>query len=199
MPIASDWVRVGMFGRDHWSTLAYMETVMVDCHGFQVGNDPRMRSNRRNYRVMREQCYAPKRTGVPPRECGVVMAPEHGSRLNDGTVVDGHDDWSCVQDMAKAGLLLVEEGSAWSLADPEDIEPGVVVRLSARGMEIATALRAHKTSGGSFGNFAVAGRIDADLGSMKGLGESPALLTDAGMVRSADGFLGDDESLGAQR
>jgi len=28
-----------LWGRDHWSTLAYIETVMVDCKGFQIGQD----------------------------------------------------------------------------------------------------------------------------------------------------------------
>ncbi len=43
-------VPVELWSKDHWSTLAYIETVMVEHGGrFEVGWDPRMRQNRRNF------------------------------------------------------------------------------------------------------------------------------------------------------
>jgi hypothetical protein len=68
-----------LWGADHWSTLAYIET--VDCNGFQIGLDARMRSNRRNFRVMTEQCPSPKRIGANPG-MAIVMSPEHATRFN---------------------------------------------------------------------------------------------------------------------
>ena len=44
MKLEDGYVPPNLFGKDHWSTLAYMETIMVDCGGFQVGADPRMRA-----------------------------------------------------------------------------------------------------------------------------------------------------------
>ena len=137
-----DYVQSEQWSADHWSTLAYMETVMVECGGFQIGRDPRMRSNRAHFRVMQEQCPNPKRPSRDP--AGVVMKPEHGTRLRDGTVLPGHDDWCCLQDMAAAGYLT---------CDVEDAEPGVSVHLSELGQLNAAALRSHKAHGGKFADF----------------------------------------------
>ena len=141
-PLGDAYVPIARWGPDHWSTLAYLETVAVDCAGFQVGADAKMRSNRRNFRVMHEECARPKRYGrwLP----GIVMADHHGTRLNDGTTLPHHDDWCCVQDMAAEGLF---DQSV------EAVQPGVVLRLSVKGDRVVTALRAHKRAGGSFAAF----------------------------------------------
>lgn len=49
-----DSIPVAYCGKNHWSLLAYIETVMVECGGFDVGFDPRMTQNCRNYRIMKE-------------------------------------------------------------------------------------------------------------------------------------------------
>jgi hypothetical protein len=152
MNVTDAYVPEHLFGMDHFTTLAYAETVMVDCAGFQVGSDPRMRSCRRHFRVMQEQCPRPRRVkgGI-----GVVMLPEHGSRLADGSLVSGHDDWHCIQDMAEAGYFVIKDalGGPPVVATAEVIEPGAVLLLSARGREVVNALRGHKASGGTFASF----------------------------------------------
>lgn len=65
------YVPVARWGRDHWRCLAYVEAIMVEMAGFQVGADPRMTANRRHYRVMAEQCPRPK----PPGSSGDGDAP----------------------------------------------------------------------------------------------------------------------------
>jgi hypothetical protein len=140
------YIPMAQWSKDHWATLAYIETVMVDNAGFQVGIDARMKTNRRNFRVMHEQCPNPKRA-MKPRTgpAGAIpMRPEHATRLADGTVVEQHDDWCCIQDMADAGLFTVQASQ---------INPGAVLHLSERGQQIAEALRAHKARGGAFANF----------------------------------------------
>lgn len=139
----NDYIPMTNWSKDHWSTLAYLETVMVDCQGFQVGADPRMRSNRRHFRVMQQECRKPRRAS---REwaLGVVMDPNHGTRLKDGSTVANHDDWMCVQDMAVEGLFTT---------DVDGVEPGETLHLSDRGRQVAAALRAHKAAGGNFADF----------------------------------------------
>lgn len=127
------------WGRDHWSTLAYMETVMVEKGHFPVAFDCRMRQNRRHFRIM-----PGKRTGLAER--ALAMCPEYGSRLNDGRYIPGHDDWNCIQDMANEGLFATKGDS---------VEPGKELRLSQKGQEIVAELRRHKMSGGTFSNFRI--------------------------------------------
>jgi hypothetical protein len=78
------------FGRDHWSMLAYLETVAVDSAGFQVGLDAYMRHTRRHHRVMSQECPQPKRAKRQHVDWVISMEPEHGTRLKDGTVLGDH-------------------------------------------------------------------------------------------------------------
>jgi hypothetical protein len=137
-----EYIDPSLFGRDHWSTLAYVESVMTDCAGFQMGNDPRMRANRRNYRVMNE-VPRPKRV----KNLSVTnhpMMPDDGSRLNDGQVVRGHDDWNCIEDFAALGFFDVSAGA---------LDAGVTLKFSALGKTVAAALRQHKQDGGQLEQF----------------------------------------------
>ena len=134
-------VPLAQWGKDHFSTLAYVETVAVENKGFQVGQDPRMKTNRRHARVL-AACPRPRRTAGGAALC-MVMSPEHATRLKDGTQVPNHDDWMCVQDFVGEGLFAI--GS--------EVEPKQVLALSERGNALAAALRAHKASGGSFSTF----------------------------------------------
>lgn len=142
----SAFVPPSLWAKDHWSTLAYMETVMVECAGFQVGLDPRMRSSRRHVRVMNSECPRPKRPVSLQRSLMTAMAMDtsHGTRLKDGRQVPGHDDWSCVQDMAEVGLFDCLS---------ESVKPGVVINLSELGRRVVNALREHKAGGGNFATF----------------------------------------------
>jgi hypothetical protein len=144
----SDYVLPPLFGKDHWSTLAYAETVMVDVGGFQVGFDVRMRQSRRNYRVMREMCRRPKRVRQGP-DHGCMWESKYSTVLADKSMVEGHDDWSCIQDMAQAGFFTVGE----QIVGADQVEPGVILHLSPLGRSMAERLRAYKAAGGTFGNF----------------------------------------------
>lgn len=135
---ADEYVPAALWGKDHWSTLAYVESVATDCSGFQVGVDGRMRSNRRHFRVMHE-CPKPRRAGRSM--VGAALASDAGTRLNDGQVIAGHDDWCCLQDMAQEGLFNVNASG---------IQPGFILHLSAKGQAWCAALRAHKQAGGMF-------------------------------------------------
>lgn len=139
-----DYISMLNWHKDHWSTLAYVETVMVDNAGFQLGTDAHMRSNRRNFRVMAEACPRPKRASGANPSLARVMQPQHTTRLKDGSPTDNHDDWACIQDMAAEGLFTV---------GPEDVQPAVVLHLSERGQGVCNALRAHKAAGGHFAGF----------------------------------------------
>lgn len=155
-PVTKDqYVAPALFGRDHWTTLAYIESVMADCAGFQLGTDPRMRSNRRNYRVMSE-VPRPKRAKNPTATVH-LMTSEDGSRLNNGQVVHGHDDWNCVEDFAAVGFFDV---------GPAGLGAGKTLRFSPLGKAVATRLRQHKQDGGQFEAFALASVPEATAEAM---------------------------------
>ena len=134
---AAPVVPLSGFGRDHWSTLLYVESVSVDCQGFQVGCDPRMKSTARHLEEL-AACPRPRRA-TATRALPMPMRPEHASRQLAGGVFEDHDDWDCLRDFAAAGLLDVPGG---------DLAAGQVVHLSPFGMDLAAKLRQFKATGG---------------------------------------------------
>lgn len=142
------FIPMGEWGRDHWRQLAYVEAIAVDMGGFQVGFDPRMSANRRNFRVMYEQCPKPKRMSNIPADRAMVMRSEHATRMAGGAQPDPHhDDWCCVQDIAAEGLFTV---------GPERVQPGEFLHFSPKGLELVGALRKFKAAGGQYAQFQAA-------------------------------------------
>ncbi len=142
-----------LWGKDHWTTLAYITLSIIDysAHGgCQVGYDPRMRHNRRNFRVLAaENPYPPQRNqgkhAHTPCHGHEPMAEEHSSRLRTGKLARGHDDWDCIQDMVGMGLF--------NLMGPEEMVPGKVLNLTLMGWRWITAVWQHKAAGGAYDTF----------------------------------------------
>lgn len=102
------------WGKDHWSTLLYLETRVVDHGGLIMRNDPHMRGH---------------------REGDGEVYP---TRLRDGVEVFGHDDFDCVQDMVAAGLVKAPGGSRYVLTDLGWTAAGLLRRHKAEEKGIAT-------------------------------------------------------------
>ncbi|MCA3266954.1 MAG: hypothetical protein ING19_12900 [Azospirillum sp.] len=154
-----DYVPPEAWGKDHFSTLAYAETVMVEFGFFEVGNDCRMRQNRRHTRVLAGS--KPKRAAGP--KINVAMDPKYGSILKDGTYIPSHDDWNCIQDLAAGGILKAKGKKADQ--GPEIVEPKTKLILTDLGARLVNDIRRHKRENGSFGHYAIdteiKSRIDA--------------------------------------
>jgi len=117
------------WGKDHWSTFAYVEMRIVDYAGVP---------NRRHLRVS------------PKRHPGLAHCPwevDIPTRLNDGKVRNNHDDIDCIDDMIAAGLL------EWK---GTGINP--IFKLTPLGKEVAGLLRKHKGDGGWFATFDPSGK-----------------------------------------
>lgn len=145
---ASPWttdgfVQASVWGKDHWSLLAYVARDLEVSGGFQLGQDAHMRTTRRNLRIFSE-CPKPKRSTGLASGLVLPMAPEHGTILKDGSKVSGHDDYSCLLDMANVGFF--EQG-------PNALKPGKTLRFSALGKRVVQALTDHKMSGKNFATF----------------------------------------------
>jgi hypothetical protein len=176
-------VPVSRWGKDHWTTFAFVETRWVDHRGM-LDHD-RMRCDRRRHPAF----YAAKRRTIafgsdmdggryPTR----LKTEVQGADGRWGVVeLPGHDDYDCVDDALRAGLLEVvmpqprqPHGDifldAWDrparLPDGELISPSFVTGLSEmwlmtaasfslteRGQDIARELRAHLAATGNSHQF----------------------------------------------
>ena len=125
-----------MWGKDHWSLLAFIEHLCVDYKGCL--DDKRRRCMR---------CNEGRHPG-----CGYLHSawqPTSGTRLKGyfennayALQMPTHDDFDCTEDFEAAGLL-ENNGSG--------INP--VWKLTDKGLEMSARLRAHKTNGGNFSSF----------------------------------------------
>lgn len=136
---------MGLWGKDHWSLLGYVESVLVECKRFELGQDARMRMNEATLNNMRIHNPNPKRpTGK--QSLAIAMRPEHGTRLKDNQVLINHDDLECLKDFADTKLIDLKA---------EDLRPGAFLSLSDKGQKLSYAVRKHKAGGGNFANFDV--------------------------------------------
>ena len=86
---------VAKWGRDHWTTLLYIESRCVDAKG--VLDNQKMRTNARVHRKLLGDLQA--RTGM--------TGEDYPTELRNGDTIDRHDDWSCVEEMVAHGLLVI--------------------------------------------------------------------------------------------
>jgi len=120
-------IPIDQWGKDHWSTFAYIEHCCTNNDG--IPDLRRMRADR----------------DLHP---GLAVNPDFGenkkypTRLKENREVHNHDDWSCVEDMEALGLL------RWV---GSGISP--CFKLTDLGWKIAHQLREHKARKGNFADF----------------------------------------------
>jgi len=81
------------WGKDHWSTLLYIETRCVDYKGVPDLNH--MRTDQKLHPGLVGDTLA----------ASVLGHKEYPTVLAGGEKLYNHDDWSCVDDMEEAGFL----------------------------------------------------------------------------------------------
>lgn len=162
-------VEPARFGKDHWSTFAYVETRTVDYKGTIEHDHMRCDTDRHPMLAL-----AGRRTGV----VGFGPSDRKYPTLAKGEQIENHDDYDCLDDLRAAGLLEVAmppvvDGTfrtAYGKVITDDgapIDPRFVTglveqrslmrhatwSLTERGKKVAAALREHKAGGGSFATF----------------------------------------------
>jgi len=127
-------IPIKKWGKDHWSTFAYLETLAVDGGkgGWAIPVRERMRTNELTH---------PHLLGSIGYSTEPLHSSKYPTRLREGEV-KGHDDWDCVDDMVKEGLL-------------KDVGSGLnrAFTFTKLGKKVAGELRKHKMEGKNFGEF----------------------------------------------
>jgi hypothetical protein len=134
--IKRDPVPIELFGRDHWSTLCYLETRAVDYKGV-IGNR-HMRCDLSHHPTYEHECSSLSDIS-PTRLKGCL------SDSDEILALKNHDDWDCVDDFIAAGLVFLKHISICRAS----------ITLSAVGWTIAGSLRKHRAEGSSFSNFII--------------------------------------------
>ena len=125
------YIPTSKWGKDHWSTFAYLETRMVTYRG-KIEN----RHMRCNNRLHRQFAH-------------VKNCQEYPTRLKDGEKFN-HDDWSCLEDMVAAGYF---EADFRNVGGKIFGGGKARVRITPEGKLVAAMIRAHKMAGGRYADF----------------------------------------------
>jgi hypothetical protein len=91
---SDEYIAPEQWGKDHWSTLLYAESMAVN-HGGSIDNR-RMRTDARLHRHF---------VNVEAVTQEMVDGSRYPTRLANGKTLDNHDDWSCLEDAAAAGYV----------------------------------------------------------------------------------------------
>jgi predicted transcriptional regulator len=126
-------VSVERFGKDHWSTFAYIAHCVQAKHGEPERSRMRTDEDRHPGLVGHSGFSFAELDG---------KTKKYPTRLAGGVELQYHDDWDCCDDLEAAGLL-ISEGTG--------IHP--IYKLTDKGWEVLKQLTEHKNSGGSFGQF----------------------------------------------
>jgi len=115
------------WGKDHWSTFAYIETRIVDHKG--VLNPSHMRC---------DSDIHPQFGSSSP----ILGSKKYPTKLKGGVLLHDHDDWSCADDAEAVGFI-------------ENQGTGLLRRyvLTPLGAKVANDLRNHKAAGKNFADF----------------------------------------------
>lgn len=119
-------VNISLFGKDHWSLLAYI-------------NDSVSKGSNIQFKYMRCNKHTHPQFNVLPS--WMEWKPEYGTKLNNGTRLDDHDDWNCLDDLKSVGLI-----------NMINFNQGIV-ELTPYGIEISLRLIDHKNNGNVFNTF----------------------------------------------
>ena len=135
---------VADFGKDHWSLLAYVETLCVDSHsGTGIGEIDKRRIRCNPKRHPMHAVNANFGVGGWNAEYGTRLSGFflEGDKRDLGRRLIEHDDWDCLNDLEDAGLLEVMS------------EANGFVMLTEKGMKVAARVREWKAKGGHFATF----------------------------------------------
>jgi len=112
------------FGKDHWSTFAFLEARCVDDKGVIA--------------IEKMRCDTDRHPGLAHMGSG----RKYPTILRGGKELPDHDDWDCVDDLEAAGLV---EQTGTGL-NPR-------VKLTELGWAVSVRLRAHKAADKRFSEF----------------------------------------------
>lgn len=132
-PCEMKHIPISKWGKDHWSTLAYLETLAVDSgkKGLAIPVNARMRTNEIRHPHLLGESFSTT----------ALYGSKYPTRLKEGEV-EGHDDWDCVDDAIEEGLI-------------EDVGTGLnrAYKFTKLGKEVMAKLRQFKMDGGNFWGF----------------------------------------------
>lgn len=127
------------FGKDHWSLLAYIQTLCVDSQsGIGRINANRMRTNKNKRPHIGNSCITPWKESWGTRLQGYF---ECDKETQQTLQLKEHDDWDCLEDLEQNGLVDI-------ISDVNHF-----ITLTESGKALSLRLTHHKLNGEHYATF----------------------------------------------
>ncbi len=147
-----------LWGKDHWSTLSYVETRAVD-YGGRLHN-PHLRCIPDIHPAFAHGAGINAET---PSMGSYADSRDCPTRLKGNRRLWMHDDWSCIEDLVAHGLVEVVNVEKRDVMHPDGYGEAELV-LTDRGKELVRQVREFKADGGNFAEFEASGPVpEVDL------------------------------------
>lgn len=131
----ADYISPKEWGRDHYSTLLFVKHCIENEDG-KIDNE-RMRCNPRIHRQL---------LGKAQFDFGIPVE-EYPTRLKDGKIKEKHDDFSCLEDMVRFGIIEAKENH---INDNPFCNCVIIVSFTEKGAKYSHALEVLKKRGLNF-------------------------------------------------
>jgi hypothetical protein len=132
-------VPVELFGKDHYSLLAYIETRCVDHDG--ILDHRHMRCNVETHPLQYRAVIATIQQWNPDWGTRLKGYWKDDKTKDQALKLPHHDDWDCLDDLAAIGIVKII-----SMVNG-------FVQMTDKGNKLVAQLRAFKTKGGEFADF----------------------------------------------
>lgn len=123
-------IPIANWGKDHWSTLLYIESIIFDVYARPAMDKMRQHSGRirRGWDSPMARVVSVFSQDYPTQT--IIRDPNNWDTIIGHTEVHDHDDWDCIDDMETEGLL-------------EQLGTGLqpVVKLTDYGYTVVAALK----------------------------------------------------------
>lgn len=119
-------VNIELFGKHHWSLMAYLGHLTV---------------NKLNIDRRKMRCNENKHPLLSGKPIYMTWIDSHSTVLKDSSIVNGHDDWDCLNDLEDHGFVEVI-----SLVN-------CVFLLTEKGADCVKQLTLHKQDGKKYNDF----------------------------------------------
>lgn len=136
-PESTEYTPIEKWGKDHFSTFAYLASCVVNKKGMLENS--RMRTNLRIHRELAGMVLG-----------SVYDASPYPTMIKDG-VIENHDDWSCLEEIVMAGFV-----EAWTRPYTKErvfANTQVRVLLTESGWNLLQKLTIHTANGGKYHDF----------------------------------------------
>jgi hypothetical protein len=123
------YIDISKWGKTHWSVFLYIGDIIEKYSEYPITLDSNMRTLTSTRSILLTDL---KNYEYITRHWNFIPGDDINTELSKGKSISKHDDYSCILDFSKEGLINLK---------PSDIKPNSKIKLSRKGTKIYNQLK----------------------------------------------------------